>query len=185
MPIPDYQSIMLPLLKHLGDGKVRSTQETLDVLAEKFDLSEEERKELLPSGQQPIFTNRVGWAKLYLRKAGLIEASERGQYKITYEGLNVLRQNPDRIDNRFLSKYPGFIEFTRGRKSEKSNQKKTETIEEEISNDKTPDEYLEYGYQKLRSDLANALIERIKDCPPAFFEKLVIELLLKMGYGGS
>jgi len=185
MTIPDYQSIMLPLLKHLDDKKIRSTQETLDALADEFNLSEEERKESLPSGQQPIFTNRVSWAKIYLRKAGLIESPKRAHFRITEEGHKVLQQNLDKINNRFLTKYPGFIEFTRGRKSKKLQETESQAVEDEISNDKTPEEYLEYGYQKLRSDLANELLNRTKDCPPTFFERLVVELLLKMGYGGS
>lgn len=185
MSIPDYQTVMLPLLEHLGDEGEKATRETLDALADRFNLTEEEKKELLPSGQQPIFSNRVGWAKVYLKKAGLIESARRGYYKITQKGLNILSEKPSEIDNEYLKQFSGFLDFTKGR-SEKGEDEDDKNIGlNGITNEKTPEEYLEFGYQKIHKDLSQDILDRIKGCSPAFFERLVIELLLKMGYGGS
>ena len=180
MAIPDYQTVMLPLLKHLGDTEKEATRETLDALANRFNLTEEEKKELLPSGQQPVFSNRVSWAKVYLKKAGLIESARRGYYKITQKGLNTLSEKPSKIDNEYLKQFSEFLDFTKGRSEKEGNER--ENIElNGITNEKTPEEYLEYGYQKIHKDLSQDILERIKSCSPAFFERLVIELLLKMG----
>ncbi|MBC8554298.1 MAG: restriction endonuclease [Candidatus Brocadiales bacterium] len=183
MTIPDYQTVMLPLLEHLGDKEEKATRETLDALASRFNLTEEEKKELLPSGQQPIFSNRVGWAKVYLKKAGLIESARRGYYNITPKGLNTLSEKPSTIDNEYLKQFSAFLDFTKGRSGKGEEQKDIEL--NGITNQKTPEEYLEYGYQKIHKDLSQDILDRIKGCSPAFFERLVIELLLKMGYGGS
>ena len=185
MAIPDYQTLMLPLLKHLGDGNIKSTAETFEELATEFNLSNEERKELLPSGQQPIFSNRIAWAKAYLKKSGLIESPKKGFYKITLTGLEVLKQKPSKIDNRFLTQFDEFDEFFSKRNIRKRKEIKEKIQDKELNNNKTPAEYLEYGYQKIRDDLANEILTNIKQCSSAFFETLVIELLVKMGYGGS
>lgn len=179
MAIPTYDTLMLPLLKHLADGDTKSTSETFEALANEFNLTDEEQKELLPSGQQPIFSNRIAWAKAYLKKAGLIESPKRGFYKISPLGEQALKQNPEKIDNHFLTQFEQFNKFY------KKQSTKIEEIEEDISNDKTPEEYLEYGYQKIRNDLGIEILNNIRQCTPAFFENLVVELLVKMGYGGS
>jgi restriction system protein len=111
MAIPDFQTVMLPLLVHLRDGQEHSNQDTLKALAEQFHLTEEERSQLLPSGQQPIFTNRVAWARSHLKAASLIESPRRGYYKICPRGLEVLQTNPERVDFRFLSQFPEYLEF--------------------------------------------------------------------------
>ena len=178
MAIPDYQSIMLPLLKLALDKKEHSMQDTIERLAALFNLSESERRELLPSGQQEIFDNRVGWARTYLKKAGLIDSPKRGIFVITEKGLSVLKTNPPKINVAFLRQYPEFVEFQTVKKESKE-------IEEDVSSQQTPEESLEYGYQKLRQALAQDLLNKIKSCSPSFFEKLVVELLVKMGYGGS
>src|SRR5205085_3578467 len=147
-------------------------------LAEEFELSEEDRKQLLPSGSQQKFENRVGWAATYLKKAGLLESKRRGYYKISERGLQVLSKNPSTIDNSFLSQFPEFVMF-------KTRRTETNSTPESIIDVQTPEESLELGYQKIRDELASQLLERIKQCSPAFFERLVIELLVKMGYGGS
>lgn len=183
MAIPDYQTVMLPLLEHLGDKEEKATRETLDALANRFNLTEEEKKELLPSGQQPIFSNRVGWAKVYLKKAGLIESVRRGYYKITQKGLNTLSEKPSKIDNEYLKQFSEFLDFTKGRSGKGEEEKDIEL--NDIANEKTPEEYLEYGYQKIHKDLSQDILDKIKGCSPAFFERLVIEVLIKMGYGGS
>ena len=184
MAIPDYQSIMLPLLVHLGDSEIKSTQETIDELAKEFNLNDLEKKELLPSGQQPIFTNRIAWAKTYLKKSGLIESPKRGYYKITKRGLEVIRKKPDKIDNHFLTQFDDFNKFIESRKT-KDIELSKESSTNELSSEKTPEELIETGYQKIRNDLGLELLSNIKECSPSFFEKLVIDLLIKMGYGGS
>src|SRR5665213_1014230 len=113
MPIPDYQTLMLPLLKLAGDGAVHSKRDTVPELASQFGLTEEEQKELLPSGKQEILDNRVGWARTYLKKALLIDYVQRGQFRITGRGKQVLAENPPRIDNAFLGRFTEFVEFKR------------------------------------------------------------------------
>ncbi len=179
MPIPDYESIMLPLLKLAGDRQVHTKRETVEKLSEYFNLTNEERKEMLPSGTQDRFTNRVGWAKTYLTQAGLIETTERARFRITERGLEVLGQNPGSINKDCLEKFPEFREFkNRSRGITKTVTTKTDSVE-------TPLEVLEESYQDIRSGLVDELIKRIKACPPDFFEQLVVDLLISMGYGGS
>ncbi|HAO93796.1 MAG: restriction endonuclease [Deltaproteobacteria bacterium GWB2_55_19] len=180
MAIPDFQSVMLPFLKIAGDQKEHEIGETRDALLDYFSLSTEEINELLPSGRQKIFDNRIGWARTYLKKSGLIEYTKRGVFRITGKGLDVLKQNPSEINIDFLMQFPEFIEF-REAKRDKEDSK----LISEAQDINTPEESFEYGYQRLRHDLAQELLSRIKDLSPAFFEKLVVELLVKMGYGGS
>jgi restriction system protein len=180
MAIPDYQTIMLPLLRFAGDQQEHSLREAIDQLAEKFALTEVERKELLPSRQQEIFNNRVAWARTYMGKAGLLESTRRGYFKITDRGVKVVKQNPDRIDVKFLDQFEEFRQFRALRH--------TKIEEEEIeveAHERTPEEALESSYKQLRDNLANELLQQIKSCSPGLFEKIVVELLVKMGYGGS
>jgi restriction system protein len=178
MPIPDYQSLMLPLLKYLGDGKEHQLQETIEAMAQYSGLTQDERKEVLPSGRQPIIDNRVGWARTYMKKAGLIEYTKRGHFRITERGKEVLAEEPEQINVRYLKKFPEFIEFQALKKEEAEE----ETEEKEKL---TPEELIESAYQKLRQNLAAELIQQVKNCSPSFFEKLVIDLLISMGYGGT
>lgn len=182
MAIPDFQTIMLPLLRYLSDGKEHHMLDTHDALAKEFGLTEKELKELLPSGQDSVFKNRVGWARTYMKKAGLIESTKRGYYKITERGKKVLEEKPLKIDIKYLTRFPEFIEFREKRK-EKEETEEPETIEPPDL--LTPEETIERAYQKLTRDLAEELIQYVKRCSPAFFEKLVIDLLLSMGYGGT
>lgn len=177
MTIPDFQSIMLPLLKFLGDEKEHSLRDIIEHLVNEFNLNEEERKELLPSGQQARFDNRVSWARTYLKKAGLIESAKEGYFLITKRGLEVLKENPERIDMKYLEKYPEFVEFRKRKKEEKQ-----EKVEIE---DSTPEEVIESTYQGMRDSLGSELLQKVKSCSPSFFERLVIDLLIKMGYGGT
>jgi len=144
-----------------------------------FNLSEEEQREVLPSGQQYIIDNRVGWARTYLKKAGLLESTQRSYFKITNLGLEVLQKNPKEINVKFLEQFPQFIEFRKLRKEKKGEEDKEE------SSTKTPQEILEDIYQSIQKDLASELLDFVKKSSPRFFEKLVVELLIKMGYGGS
>jgi len=178
MPIPDYQSIMLPLLKFAGDKKEHSIREAIEYIANSFNLTEEERREVLPSGQQYIIDNRVGWARTYLKKAGLLESTKRSYFKITDLGLEVLQKAPKEINVKFLEQFPQFVEF-RNLRREKGEEEKEESLSQ------TPQELLEYGYQRIKKDLASELLNLVKQASPRFFEKLVVELLIKMGYGGS
>jgi len=182
MPIPDYQSVFLPLLELASDGEEQALRSAVDRLADQFGLDEGERKELLPSGQQEVFTNRVGWASTYLKKAGLLEATRRGYFRITDRGRKVLATDPASIDNDFLNRFPEFVAFrTRRAKPEKS----PATRPDDGDDDATPEELIEASHQKLRDDLADEIIQQILDCTPAFFERLVVDLLVRMGYGGS
>lgn len=180
MAIPDYQSLMLPLLKLAQDGQDHSLSEAIDTLALEFGLSGEERKELLSSGRQAKFDNRVGWARTYLKKAGLLESTGRGKFRITERGIEALRHKATRIDNRFLMQFPEFAEFQN--RPSQSVIKQNGQAEESTQ---TPEELLESNYQNLRRDLAQELLDRIMGCPPKFFETLVVDLLVAMGYGGS
>lgn len=180
MAIPDYQSIMLPLLTFAGDGQEHSLRETIEALADEFNLTEEERRELLPSGQQATFDNRVGWARTYLKKAGLLTSTRRGYCRITERGVEVLKQKPTEITASFLRQFPEFVEFQRPQKD-----RVEEAAEEDISETQTPEEEIEGAYQRVRQGLAGELLQTVKGCSPAFFERLVIDLLVKMGYGGT
>ena len=178
MAIPDFQTIMLPLLNLARDGKERSLAESRDALAELFGLTDEERLELLPSGTQPVFNNRVAWASIYLQRAGLLKRPQRGIYQITERGLSVVKEKPKEIDVKFLEQFPEFLEF---RKIKKVKGKKVEPPSSEIN----PEESLEAAYQELQETLASDLLQTIKGCSPDFFERLVVDVLIKMGYGGS
>jgi restriction system protein len=180
--IPDYQSIMLPLLKRISDGKIYKFRKIIDILSKDYNLTEAEQKELLPSGQQPIFDNRVGWANTYMKKAGLIKSEKRGYLQISKLGEEILSSNPKEINIKFLRQFDGFKEFTKIKKNDSIKAKEIKEIEEE---EQTPEEMLEYAHQKLTNDLSEELIGIIKGCSPRFFENLVIDLLLSMGYGGS
>jgi restriction system protein len=171
---------MLPLLKLAADGQEYYLRDIIEKLADEFSLTEEERKELLPSGQQSVFANRVWWARTYLKQAGLLEVTKRGYIKITERGKQVLSQNPKHINIKFLEQFPEFLEFRQRRMNKKEEKPKDEALSLE-----TPDEILEYAYQKIRDELAKEILNEIKNCSPSFFEKLVVDLLVKMGYGGT
>jgi len=180
MAIPDYQSIMLPLLRFASDGNEHSLREAIDGLAEKFELADTERKELLPSGQQPTFDNRVAWARTYISKADLLEPTRRGYFRITSRGREVLSKNPSAINVKFLEQFLEFLEFRTKRREREDTTEATET-----ENLQTPAEILETAHQKLREDLSAELLKIVKECSPTFFERLVVDLLVKMGYGGT
>lgn len=180
MAIPDYQKIMLPLLQLCSDGKEHSLRGAIDELGSQFGLRSEEMRELLPSGVQPIFYNRVGWAKTYMVKAGLLSVPRHGHFNITERGMSAVREKPDRIDVKYLGQFPGFIEFHPGVKQGPYPPEQGTMVKEY-----TPEEKLEYAYQQLRDELAKALLQKVKGCSAAFFERLVVELLVAMGYGGS
>lgn len=182
MAIPTYEDLMLPLLKLLSDGQERHIREIIGLLADKSNLSQEERERLLPSRSDTVIANRVGWARTHLTKTGLLEKqATRGFYKITSRGLDVASQNPPRVDNNFLRRFPEFVEWFDVKREKKIDvQTKTKTEVE-----KTPDELLDSSYQTIRNNIAAEIIAKIKSCSPNFFEFLVVDLLVKMGYGGT
>jgi restriction system protein len=181
MAIPDYQTIMLPLLKLAHDNKEHRFRDAVDALADHFHLTDDERKELLPSGQQPLLNNRVGWARLYLVKAGLLEATRRGYFKITELGHSALKKEPKKIDNSFLMQFPSFVA---AEKEYRIKAKAPKTVKM-AAEDKTPEESLEAAFIELQETLVTELLQTIRKSSPEYFEKLVIDVLIKMGYGGS
>ncbi|AEJ19874.1 restriction endonuclease [Gracilinema caldarium] len=180
--IPDYQSCMLPLLKFASDEKVHTLPEAVVYIASLFNLTEEEKKQMLPSGTQTIIFNRVGWAKTYLKKAGLLEDPKRATFRITKRGIDLLKENPPEINTKYLARYEEFVAF-QNKKSEKNKNKNV--ISEETESNITPEESIEFGFQKLKDSVSEDIINKIKECSSNFFEKLVVELLVKMGYGGT
>lgn len=182
MGVPDFQSLMLPLLRIAADGREHSLVEARDRLAAEFKLSDADREEPLPSGRQPKFYNRVAWAKSYLQQAGLLVSPRRGHFQITPRGRDALNSPPPRIDIKFLEQYPEFVEFRtpKGGVEAAPSEVPSSTQEPE-----TPEEALEAAHLKMRAGLASELLERVKAASPQFFERLVVELLLRMGYGGS
>lgn len=180
MAVPDYQSLMLPLLKISADKKEHTMAESVDRLAEMYKLTEEDRSELLASGKQSRFENRIGWAKTYLQKAGLIESSGRARFKVTKRGEAVLSENLSSLSEKYLRKFPEFAEFKK-----RTQLIQTDEPEGSSVNPKTPLEVLEESYIHLKESLAQEILETIKSCSPRFFEKLVVDMLVAMGYGGS
>ncbi len=176
MAIPDFQSMMLPLLQFAADGAEHSVAESRSPLGDQFGLTEDERAELLPSGQQSRFNNRVAWAKVYLERAGLLEKTRRAHFKITSRGIEVLADPPERIDISFLKQFTEFDGF---------RSKPTEPSGAETIDDETPEETLQAAYQAIRDTLASEILSIVKSLSSTFFERLVLDLMLKMGYGGS
>jgi len=183
LAIPDYQTVMLPLLRFAGNRQEHSLRETIDALAVEFALSDDERKALVPSGQQRIFDNRVSWARTYMTKAGLLQSTRKGHYEITQRGIDVLAVNPARVDVKFLMQFEEFAEFMTPKGTQPRGTPATAPAKWE--QDITPEEALETAYGRLRDSLAQEILLQVKSASPDFFEKLVVELLLKMGYGGS
>lgn len=181
MTVPDFQTIMFPLLKIAADGQEHSGHEFLERLAEHFKLNDADLNELLPSGKQTRFYNRVGWARTYLIKSKLLEMPKRSFYRITQRGKDVLKDNPNRIDMNYLKRFPEYLEF-KEKENDKGEKRKSIEVTEENS---TPEENLENAYQEIRDTLALEVLENVMGCSPAFFERLVVELLVEMGYGGS
>lgn len=181
--IPDYQSLMLPLLKLVSDGHEHNYRELIEGLAVEFRVTDEERKELLASGNQAIFDNRVGWAKTYLKKAGLLDSPKRATFEITDLGRQTLTKKPIRIDTKYLKQFPAFLEFQNASRSNTEVEENETAIIE--ANEQTPEESLDKAYQRIRKSLSSELLNKVLELSPAFFERLVVELLVKMGYGGS
>lgn len=183
MPIPSYQTIMLPVLQLASDEQEHKFSDSVQYIAEKFSLTDEEKGELLPSGTQAVFNNRVGWARSYLKQAGLLESTKRGYFKITEQGLKLLAEKPEKIDSALLERYAEFQEFRNRKRDQSKSPEETGTAP--IPENETPEDTLASAYKLLRKNLEDEILTSVKDSSPAFFERLVVDLLVKMGYGGS
>jgi len=181
MAIPDFQSLMLPVLKLAKDDEVRISDE-VQRLADELSLTHEERAELLPSGKQTTFSNRVAWAKSHLLKAGLVEATRRAHFRITDRGKRVLGESPVRIDIQYLSQFEEFRQFRQIAEAVGEDQRQEQSASQETH---TPDEIIRLAHQQIETALGQELLDRILTAPPSFFENLIVTLLISMGYGGS
>ncbi len=188
MPIPDYQSLMLPVLLSTEGEEVRIS-DVIEKMAERLGLTGDERSELSSSGKQTIFSNRVHWAKTYLTKAGLFESTRRGYFKITPRGKQVIASSPARIDNNFLNQFEEFRQFkektARAGVEQTTQDAKTTELAAVASQIETPDEIMRAAHRQIDTALAQELLDRIRAASPAFFERLIVGLLLGMGFGGS
>ena len=179
MTIPNYQTMMLPLLEFIKDGAEYSVKNVKNYIISHFKITEAEQKELIPSGKMSYVSSRVGWAKTYLKKAGLLDSPQRAYIQITQRGLNALKGKPSQIDINYLKKFPEFFEFI------SFNSKTTVSNINERANPQTPEESFEESYVYLRRNLEQEILEQIKKVSPQFFEQLVVDVLLAIGYGGS
>ena len=183
MPIPDFQSLMRPLLEAHADGKEHLNRDLVAQLGEQFGLTEEERREMLPSGGARLFDNRIGWAKSHIAQAGLLISPRRAISVITDRGREALRIHPERIDLRVLNGFEEYREFRNRRKNAEDDE--SDTSETEIQDAQTPEESLENAYLQVRRQVEAELLSQIKSSPPEFLERVVVDLVVRMGYGGS
>lgn len=182
MAVPTFQELTLPVLKLANDGEEHTLSNAREILAEQFHLTDVERRELLPSGKQIRFDNRVSWAYVYLVKAGLLDKTGRGRFRITDRGRTTLAENPERIDLEYLRRFPEIEEFRYRRRDADTEPAARDDLER---GSETPEEMLDSSYQRLRNAVVQELLDRVKRCSPTFFERLVVDLLVAMGYGGS
>lgn len=180
MAIPKYHETMLPLLRYLADNKDHSIGDINEYLTSYFKLTDEEKNQLKPSGGQTLFRNRWGWGRFELKKAGLVETLLNADTKITQEGLNVLKQNPEKINRKSLLQIPQYSEFVKSMKEKQGE--KLETISFDSEN-KTPEDMIIDGYNEIRTNLEQEILDKINQSPPDFFERLVVTVIEKMGYG--
>lgn len=180
MPIPDFQSLMRPLLEVHQDGNEHLNRDLVSQLADRFELTADERREMLPSGGARLFDNRVGWAKTHMMRAGLLSSPRRAISTITERGRSVLRDYPERVDLRVLDEFEDHREF-------RSRPKAVVVEQEDVNNagTQTPEELLENAYQKVRGEIEAELLTQVMENPPEFLERVVVDLVVKMGYGGS
>jgi len=188
--IPDYQSLMLPLLRIAEDGREYRISDLIEPLGKKLGLTQSELDEMLPSGRQPVFNNRVHWAKTYLAQAKLLEITRRAHFRITDRGREVLRESPARVDVRLLERFPEFNEFKQRARATQTRDLSPSTAEvtskaETAEKLATPDELLRTTITDIEAALSSELLDRILAAPPVFFEELIVTLLLRMGYGGQ
>jgi len=179
MGVPDFQSFFRPLLELASDGDEHSLAEARSVIADQMELSEEELAEMLPSGTQSKFYNRVAWAKSYFVQAKVLESTSRGHFRTTKRGRELLEQGHEKITARILNQYPEFVEFHEGKAG------KTAPDETPESQGQTPEEVLQAAFETMNADLAGEILKQIGSNSPEFFERLVVDLMIALGYGGS
>jgi restriction system protein len=184
MAIPDFQSIMLPLLRFYADGKEHANREPIDHLADEFGLSDEERKELLPSGRQAVLDNRIAWARTHLKAAKLLENTRRGVFQITTRGKEALKSNVEKLNMNYLMRFPEYAERREKYRIDHEKRQAGET-QNESEPTTTPEEQIEAAYESLRNNLAEEVLSQLRNSSPTFFERVVVEVLVRMGYGGS
>jgi restriction system protein len=190
MAVPPFQDFMLPFLQRIADGQEHKISELFDYLASHFGLSEEDLKELVPSARETPFKNRVYWARVYLGQAKTLDSTGRGRFKITDRGQQLLKSQPKRIDVKLLGQFPEFQEFkNKGSGSEEALSPATSVAPSPPAEpplaSQSPEEQLESSYQLLRQQLGQSLLVNILKAPPAFFEQLVVDLLVAMGVHGN
>ncbi len=185
MSIPDYQTLMLPVLKKANAGEVKIGTVVAE-LSDELGLSEDEKAELLPSGKQTVIANRIHWARSYLKQAGLVDATRRGHFVISERGRAVLAKNPQSIDNKLLEQYEEFQDFKNRQRSSDGEKALIAVSEREVDEaSQTPDETMRAAHRKIEDTLRSEMLDKIRKAPPAFFEGLIVNLLVAMGYGGS
>jgi restriction system protein len=184
MAIPDYQTLMLPVLKLTADGQEHQTKELIASLIDHYEMTDEEKTRLLPSGTSHVFGSRVAWAKTYLKQAGLLSSPRRGIFQITPDGTALLAKSPTKIDNNTLANYPAFISF-RDRSRQSSDDVAEQNLTPDLSLGQTPEDAMATAYKRLRNELEIELLEQVRKTTPAFFEQIVVDLVVAMGYGGS
>jgi restriction system protein len=182
MAVPDFQSLMLPVLRAVADGDISAADLRSRVAAE-LRLTETDLAEMLPSGRQTTFANRTAWANVFLQRAGLLEKVSRGVYRITDEGRKALAEQAERIDMRFLERYPAYVEW-RQRSAAGSSERALPPVADVVAA-RTPEEQIDASFKSLGAALEDDLLERVREMSPAFFERLIIDLLIAMGYGGG
>jgi restriction system protein len=187
MAIPDYQSLMRPLLAYAQDGAEKHIRAAFDALAAEFALTPDERQQMLPSGKQIVFENRVHWARTYLDKAGAIVRTKRSHFQITDRGLQLLRDHPSRVGVAELRQFPEFQKFQTARDEEGAPAERVREAPQipDATIQATPEEVIQLAESQLNESLRGELLERIAEMSPAFFEQLVVDLIVAMGYGGS
>lgn len=180
MAVPEFQSFMLPILKLFEDNKVHTTNECMDEAVKCFNLTEDDKKLMVPSGKQTLIANRVYWSLTYLKKSKLLETINRGEYRITTRGIDLLNTNPNRIDKKLLSQYEEYRVF-----SNQEGDTKNTMVSEDNNSDITPEENIDIIYKKINTQLADELLEIVLSKDPYYFERLVMDILTKMGYGNA
>lgn len=180
MAVPKYDELMKPLLVAVQDGEVYKMKDVTSMLAQQLNLSAEDLAELLPSGRQTVFKNRVNWAKTYLKKAGLLDSPARATIVITDAGKKVVADNPEKIDSKYLEQFPSFVDFTSAPETQDGGVTPPAVPQ---PTDLTPDDQLEEAYKQINASLASDLLSEVLKINSYTFEKLVVDLLSKMGYG--
>ena len=184
MAIPDYQTLMLPVLRATADGSEHQMKELVSSLIDKYDMTEEEKTQLLPSGAAHVFGSRVAWAKTYLKQAGLLSSPRRGVFVITASGKELLAKNPSNIDNNTLNGYKAFRDFRERSRTTDNDSANSQPVVE-LPLEQTPEDAMAAAYKRLRSELEAELLEQVSKASPTFFEQVVVDLVVAMGYGGS